>query len=324
MANQRRAEVRRQTKAKNKARRHDQPGTYNRKYRPPHAARYTCIPWELPMKHSTSAPQSPRIAVLTIATGPYRDIYSDKQPSAEEQAAFEAARNASLADRQQYCERHGYACHVFTDAVKGRAAGWYRLPAVLTLLGRGDFDWIFHLDLDAVIHDHSVRLEEFLDPRYDLIIGVDRNGINNGVFFIRNSTWSRLLYAEAWTRTHEKNSIYWAEQAALAGILRDNIGAQNHLKVMPHAFFNTYLPEGEIQPAIESTGAFIIHFAGRADKWKLVQESLLWKREEKEEGGAAVARLEINEQSEEEGRGKQLLPPSRLPPADDDAVHLTR
>lgn len=225
-----------------------------------------------------------RIAVLSTATGPYEDIYSHNTTTQSQQIQFDKARNASLDDRQRYCERHGYSCHIFDNAVKGRAAGWYRMPAVLALLGRNEYDWIFYLDLDAVILDHSIRLEEFLDPRFDIIIGIDRNGVNNGVFFMRNSTWSRMFYAEAWTRTHEPQSGWWAEQAAIAAILQERTGARNHVKVMPHAYFNTYLADGENKLPANLAGAFIIHFAGRKNKWGLVQRFLVQKTQYADKG----------------------------------------
>jgi hypothetical protein len=312
VARERRAEARRRRgKSANKGnddhRRQHPTHTNRRRDLGTNAIKYTCIPWEQPTYGLAEASQPHRIAVLSVATGPYEDIYARNDANPDEQAEYEAARNASLADRQRYCEHHGYACYVFHDVVEGRAAGWYRLPAVLAMLGQKKHDWVFHLDLDAVIWDHSVRLEEFLDPRYDLITSVAYNGINNGVFFIRNSTWSRLFYAEAWTRTHEQNSEFWAEQAALSGILHDTLGAQNHVKLMPHAFFNTFLPEGETELPSQSAGAFIVHFAGRSDKWKLVQEFVQQRRGSKVVGESNTHIL-----------SDPLVSGGRLPPADDD------
>ena len=231
-----------------------------------HDDSFTCIPW-VPSSHGSSRASSlPRIAVMTTATKNNKDL-SGKEYAPEAQAVYEIASNASVKEKMEYCERHGYDFHVFTDTVEGRNTGWYRFPAVLSLFPK--YDWIFHVDLDTVILDHSIRLEQFLDPKHDLIIGVDENGINNGAFFMRNSTWNRMLMAEAWTLTQRPTvGWYYYEQSAIMQLMKLD-GVRNHMKLVPQQQFNSYLtetasPTGEYQP-------FLLHFAGRKDKWELVK-----------------------------------------------------
>lgn len=54
------------------------------------------------------------------------------------------------------------------------------------------------VDTDTVIMNFETRLESFLDERYDLIISKDFRGLNNGVFFIKNSNWSANLLERWW------------------------------------------------------------------------------------------------------------------------------
>jgi len=53
-------------------------------------------------------------------------------------------------------------CHVFDDVIEDRAAGWYRMPAVLAVLGRNEYGWVFYMDLDAVKSSRSARGETAL------------------------------------------------------------------------------------------------------------------------------------------------------------------
>ena len=202
--------------------------------------------------------------MFTTATNNSKNMLGQTY-SGKEQPEYNRAYNLSLQDKVDYCDRHGYDWHLFEEVIEGRSVGWNRVPAALSLLHR--YDWVFHIDLDSIIMDHTVRLEEFLDPRYDLVIGVDGNGINHGVFGLRNSTWSRMLYAEVWTRTQAPHSEYLLEQAALMAIMADGYGVRNHMKL---EHFNTYLGPGDIVPA-QDPETFILHFAGRGDKWALVE-----------------------------------------------------
>jgi hypothetical protein len=224
-----------------------------------------CIPWVSPITTS-SIYTVPSIAVITTATNDNKDLYGNEYDF-EARQIYNAAYDASVGGKTANCASHGYDFHVVTNSVEGRNTGWYRFPALLSLFHQ--YDWVFHVDLDTVILDHSVRLEEFLDPSYDFIIGVDDNGINNGVFLMRNSTWNRMLLAEAWTLTDEPTSSYWYEQAALMRLMKQD-GVRNHMKLVPQEQFNSYLSGTTLTPRSGGRKPFLVHFAGREDKWKMV------------------------------------------------------
>lgn len=224
--------------------------------------RYTCTPWAddsyhdgTYARHSTSIGRSsPWIALVTLST-----------PNLHNKSAVAL----SLNDKQEYCDRHGYDFHTITQTVPGRDAAWAKLPGILALLHR--YDWVVCLDLDTVIYDHDVRMEEFLDPDHDVILGLDYNGINSGVLFLRNSTWSRALLAEAWTLTNEPMSHIWWEQSALMRLFK-NEGVRNHVKYCPQMYFNSYISFDKSVEMEENggRGPFIVHFAGVSEKWDIL------------------------------------------------------
>lgn len=222
---------------------------------------YTCTPWVSgvanphgPPLEQTRPTAAPRIAVVTLSTSSLLD---------------KAAVAMALEDKQEYCDRHGYDFVTITQTVDGRDAAWAKLPGILALLYQ--YDWVVSLDLDTIIYNHGVRLEEFLDPNHDMIVGLDYNGINSGVFFLRNTTWSRALLTEAWTITNEPMSSIWWEQSALMRLVKSE-GVRNHIKYCPQVYFNSYIASDHAVNLQENDnrGPFIVHFAGIGTKWEIL------------------------------------------------------
>lgn len=48
-------------------------------------------------------------------------------------------------------------------------------------------EWFWALDMDSLIMNASIKAENYLDDKYDLIVVKDCNGFNAGSFFIKNS-----------------------------------------------------------------------------------------------------------------------------------------
>src|SRR5215212_12264484 len=108
-----------------------------------------------------------RIAVVTLFT-----------PEIAEMGEFTAANKAA------YCAKQGYDLFVHRNSLDPwRPPSWSKVPALLEVLPR--YDWIFWTDADAMVLNHDVRLESFLDEQAELIISRDRWGVNMGQFFLR-------------------------------------------------------------------------------------------------------------------------------------------
>jgi hypothetical protein len=243
----------------------------------------TCIPWV----HLETPTRPPRIAMMTMATYSKKSTgdtdnkegredkekkeeeeeEEEEEEDEEERLLLQEGQKASLADKKGYCRQHGYDFYAISDAHPDRPVPWSKIPGALTLPSK-KYDWLIWVDVDAVIVDHSVKLEEFIDPRYDAILGLDENGINTGVFFLRNSVWSRLFLAEAWTLTEEPMSHIWWEQAAVMRLIKADM-IRNHVKLSPQTHFNSYLRNGKLVD-----DSFIVHFPGigKKEKWRHVLE----------------------------------------------------
>lgn len=133
-------------------------------------------------------------------------------------------------NRQAYADLHGYKYHFLNISNYDIAPAhpvWGKLPAIAeTFKTFPDAQWVWWLDLDAILMSPLVDLNELLlshkaldkqllrdytinksgggksgisTPKnldvknIDLIFSQDQNGINAGSFFIRRSEWSRSI-----------------------------------------------------------------------------------------------------------------------------------
>ncbi|KAI7846163.1 hypothetical protein COHA_000333 [Chlorella ohadii] len=138
--------------------------------------------------------------------------------------------------------------------------------------------------------DHSIPLESFLDPCYNVILTRDCNGINCGTMFVRNSTWSFMFVTEVYM--HNGDGIRdgpgdwpvhwgWYPEQAVVWKLSEQDRIRNKLKIVPQRVFNSYAGQVCDPGGTYREGDFMVHFAGPAGK-SLFNE--FWT---KHRGGAA-------------------------------------
>ncbi len=143
-----------------------------------------------------------------------------------------------------YAARHGYGwiCDTppleeMTSQLGGAAFGsWYKVLMINRLLdelgksgairtdtGTSEYTHLMWIDADAVVVDHSKRVEQLIalgGRTTQLTIAEDMTPcclLNAGVLIIRNSAWSRALWSELWTAewTKRYRETPFYEQTAL-------------------------------------------------------------------------------------------------------------
>jgi len=194
----------------------------------------------------------------------------------------------SILNKKQYAARHGYELIVVhgADVDTNRPPAWSKFLAMQRHLPR--FNFLLFMDIDTLIMNDEVRLEELAqvngNGEKDLIISEDWNGVNSGVFMLRNSTWSKWFLAEAfgskgsepeYMATHERSREgvkypFEYEQRAIHYLLQTSVwksrglpafepsttsipppGASDpwdHLRLMPQCAMNSYM----LYPRLES------------------------------------------------------------------------
>ena len=158
-------------------------------------------------------------------------------------AAGEGYRNTveiGIENKRQYCAMHGYdfiCCEDHLDP--SRPIPWSKILLVQEAMKNPKYKWIFWSDADSLITNLSIRLEDFIDENYNLIIGRDLHDINTGQFFLKNCHWSHQLLSNIYAHTECINHGWW-EQQALILELRQNPELLKLTKILPQRLFNSY------------------------------------------------------------------------------------
>lgn len=217
------------------------------------------------LEETTQSP--PRVAILMVTDNSESDLAKQ-----------------SIAQKQQYVDKLNQKYHrsnttTIDLVVRGhldtsRYPTWSKIIALLSLFPA--YDWIWMVDLDTIIMDMNFNkdsevspsldlIEDFLDPRYDALFGVDTNGLNSGSVFFKTSVWNMVMLVHAWRLDDvgERMGSKLTDNAAFHEIYR-HYAALNRAKLVPNGLFNSYPEEAGGNGYQE--GDFLIHLAGVKDK----------------------------------------------------------
>ncbi|HZN65373.1 MAG TPA: DUF273 domain-containing protein [Tepidisphaeraceae bacterium] len=165
-------------------------------------------------------------------------------------------------NKSAYCGRHGYRFIVRTDGfAPSRPPAWSKIRFIKECLK--EHEWVFWSDADSLVMNGSTRLEEFIDPNYDLILTHDDFGhgaynVCTGQMFVRHSKWSMRFLDEVWSQRQFLHDRLWENRAVIH--LLWNRDLSRNVQMVSQRRFNSY-------PRNYRDGDFIVHAAGmRADE----------------------------------------------------------
>jgi galactosyl transferase GMA12/MNN10 family len=184
---------------------------------------------------------------------------------------YERLGQMALVNRRRYCMQNGYRLIEDVPLAPDRPACWSKIPAVLAALN--SYEWVLWADSDALIIDSSVKLEEFCDPAFDLIVqsqdhfftrlgippeaGLKRMPINSGVFLIHSSAWSFQFLLQTYDQTQFiTGGEIWdgiGEQEAMISLLNERPHDRQRIKYVNHL---------QNHPKLYSPGDMFVHFYG--------------------------------------------------------------
>jgi hypothetical protein len=208
-------------------------------------------------------------AAFTVADPPFRSWYFRKRdPTPAElitvltgyEESFARLGGISRANKEAYCQRHGYAFRCRTEGFDpSRPPAWSKVRFLLEELPQSA--WVFWSDADSVVMNSAVPLSWFLDASHDLILPWDRiNGLNTGNFFVRNTPWAREFLERVYAQVRLIHHGWW-ENAAVMALYAAEPESRRHIGVVPNKLFNAYLTDGSYAP-----GDFLVHFPGLKDR----------------------------------------------------------
>lgn len=140
--------------------------------------------------HTRHLPPLSIIGKVTASFGPRDPVYE-----------------SAILSHKPHNELHGYPHFILR---KQMLAGlWTKHACLLTIIGAElakpasqRLKWLFWHDRDVILMNPHISLDVFLPPEpefghVNLLVTRDRNGLNNGVFFVRVSEWSLKMFASA-------------------------------------------------------------------------------------------------------------------------------
>ncbi len=206
--------------------------------------------------------------------------------------------NYSLSALQQYTQYHNYNIIIKNHYPNNSISPyWLRVYDINSLLYQypENSTVIVYLDLDTLINLKFInvsisnlinQIEYYDDTYYDLFIGKDLSidrYINTGAMFIKNTSYSKLLFKEWLTfynpsnwiiknnkwicSTNENENCIWAgyeyEQGALEYIYTTNIlNSHSHIKILHTSICSTSIP-------FRNENIFIFHFMASSNEQRL-------------------------------------------------------
>lgn len=114
---------------------------------------------------------------------------------------FESLR---FKNKQKYALTHGYDFiyedeeleQAFLGLEPSRPVAWIKFMFIMKYLP--NYDYIMWIDEDAMIMNENIRIEVIVDPQHMIFISEDGNGINSGVFIVRQAKWSMDFIRNCW------------------------------------------------------------------------------------------------------------------------------
>jgi mannan polymerase II complex MNN10 subunit len=211
--------------------------------------------------------------------------------------SFEGIMDLVVPNKRSYVERHGYTFIDASDMLdKNRPPSWSKILAVKKHLS--EYDYIFWNDADSVVTNPSTTLESIIysitgnldwDHMPDLILTSDVTGVNAGMFFLRNSEWSRQFLDLWWNQTsfvEPFGKCKSGDNDALKYLIKSMPEGEKRQHVLipkMQCAFNSNLWRPNLRNAIRlvtfskeiwrgvyAKGDFMVHLAGLNDKKKWV------------------------------------------------------
>ncbi|MGL4767511.1 MAG: galactosyl transferase GMA12/MNN10 family protein [Formosimonas sp.] len=171
---------------------------------------------------------------------------------------------------KRYCDRHGYAYHVYRaipEGVPDNIMGSWLKPHVLSQ-HFAQHDWVIWVDADVLFHNQAQKLEPLLDGR-ELLFAKDLCGwpINSGVQGFKNTPVNAQLLAQLCQRMNDvqdKSGIYseLGDQHHIINVLTE----QNQLSeasVSNCLSINT-------PPQLANAETLLTHYVGWGDPYRSI------------------------------------------------------
>jgi hypothetical protein len=172
---------------------------------------------ETSVDHDAETVPCPRLTVVTLCDGERYHWMADQ----------------TMPLIREFCGKRGYR---FVEHRKtldpSRATHWSKFRAIKDVLP--DCDWAVWIDVDLVLWNGEEAFENFLPKTRDakVVIQENRDGINNGIFAVKNDPWS-YAYLDRVDGMFVFESHPFKEQQAMAVLLGTEESVRRNFVVLP-------------------------------------------------------------------------------------------
>jgi len=147
-----------------------------------------------------------------------------------------------------YARTHGFGWNIQSFPNWPSDYGFQKIIHILEQFDTNEYDFVMSVDCDCLFTNFKKNVRQYLDKDHDLFICEDYNGLNAGVFCIRNSEWSKgflkyLLYTRGEEGVH-------GERDAINHYMREFPNSEK-IKILPQQTMNAYLYD--LYPSIPKT-----------------------------------------------------------------------
>lgn len=188
--------------------------------------------------------------------------------------------NLSIPNKLDYAKKHGYDVIYFNDILdKDRPAQWSKVKAIEYAL-KQNYDWVWWIDIDALIMEFDIMLESIIDNNFDIIFTSNKYSyLSNGSSFFKNSKLTFDFLSDCYNLELDclKNvniNIFDHEQQSMRELLLNEEKYKNKIKLIDERCCNSYCltenkevlsayPNWNNESNIYQKGDFVIQFCGR-------------------------------------------------------------
>lgn len=179
---------------------------------------------------------------------------------------------------EEYCKFHGYDQIIENEKLdKNRHISWNRIALLRKYLENNYYDWVWNTDIDLMIMNQTIKLENFLDENYDILITCYRGDIehfNSGSFIVNNTAWSREFLKNIYEHPNylvDRDFVAY-EQECIIEYYKSRPDEQKHFKIMETRTINSHFHArmSDITPSINyEYGDFVLHTAGSDNDYRV-------------------------------------------------------
>ena len=136
-----------------------------------------------------------------------------------------------------YCEKWGYKYFIGCHCPNKMDIMFNKIRVTLDfLINNTDVEWVFWKDCDSLITNFNIRIEDFVNNDYHIQLTTYSNGINAGMFTVRNTPEGRSWLYMILEYMPQYMNQPWREQQVMIDTLEKY---RSIIQILPQRTFNS-------------------------------------------------------------------------------------